>query len=204
MRCIIDTVQATTKPGSTLRLFREQPGRERHLNSERGAANSVPNSLPRRATSWPRSTGVPVALRTPILIYNSKDTVSRSSSSPGLSHTHASNQRFVLPLSLATTSLWYKTRLQITQSSSCTLLLSPISQTTPALLSQHRKWWTPYWLAVSSRRAEWIDIVPLPPRARGRQVPGRLNNVRHRKRPVHYCPVLRLTGQSHNFTSYRV
>ena len=46
MRCIIDTDRATTKPGSTLRLFREPPGRERHSNSERGAANSVPNSLP--------------------------------------------------------------------------------------------------------------------------------------------------------------
>ena len=36
MRCIIATARATTKPGSTWRLFTEQHGRERHLNSELG------------------------------------------------------------------------------------------------------------------------------------------------------------------------
>src|SRR5262249_46986796 len=30
------------------------------------------------------------------------------------------------------------------------------------------------------------------------QVSGRLNSFVHRKCPVHYCPVLRLTGQSHH------
>src|SRR5262245_59318061 len=63
----------------------------RTLNPERGAANSVPNSSRRRATSSPRSTGVPVASRTPISTYKSRDTASRSSSSPALSHTRASN-----------------------------------------------------------------------------------------------------------------
>src|SRR5215831_20491985 len=108
MRCIIATARATTQPGSTWRLFTEQHGRERHLNSELGVggADSVPNSPHRRATSWLRGTGVPVASRTPILIYNSRDTASGSLSWPDLSHTRASNQRFVLPLSLATTSRW--------------------------------------------------------------------------------------------------
>src|SRR3974390_1967162 len=40
-RCIIDTVQATTRLGSTLRPFRRRRGRERASNSARGAGRSV-------------------------------------------------------------------------------------------------------------------------------------------------------------------
>src|SRR5262249_19090062 len=58
MRCIIDTVRATTKPGSTLRLFREQPGRERHLNSERGTARASP-----RGTQIPPRAGLDLRVR---------------------------------------------------------------------------------------------------------------------------------------------
>ena len=61
-----DTVRATTKPGSTSRQFSRQPGRERRLNMELGAASTAPSLLPIQATSWPRSIGVPVALLTPI------------------------------------------------------------------------------------------------------------------------------------------
>src|SRR6266511_3904798 len=44
MHCIIDTVRATTRLGSTLRPFRRQRGRERASNTVRGAARSVPSS----------------------------------------------------------------------------------------------------------------------------------------------------------------
>jgi len=105
MRCIIDTVRATTKPGSTLRLFREQLGRERHLNSERGAANSAPNS-PQTGDIVAQEHWCSSGFANTDLDLQLKRHGIRSSSSPGLSHTRASNQRFVLPLSLATTSLW--------------------------------------------------------------------------------------------------
>ena len=44
MRCIIDTVRATTRLGSTLRQFRRQPGRERPSNTARGVARSAASS----------------------------------------------------------------------------------------------------------------------------------------------------------------
>ena len=49
MQCIIDTVRATTRPGSTLRPFRRQRGRTRASNTARGVARSAPSSsLPAR------------------------------------------------------------------------------------------------------------------------------------------------------------
>ena len=44
MRCIVDTVQATTRLGSTLPPSRRQPGRERASNTARGVARSAPSS----------------------------------------------------------------------------------------------------------------------------------------------------------------
>src|SRR6202051_3680285 len=54
MRCIIDTVQPTTKPGSTLRRSRRLPGSERPLKTARGVARS--------ALNWRRSRGDIIAL----------------------------------------------------------------------------------------------------------------------------------------------
>src|SRR5262249_8511834 len=61
MHCIIDTVRATTRLGSTLRPFRRRAGRERASNTARGVARSVPSSRPSGARSSPRSIGVPAA-----------------------------------------------------------------------------------------------------------------------------------------------
>jgi nicotinamidase-related amidase len=44
MRCIIDIALATTRPGSTLRRFRRQPGRESPSNMARGAARFAASS----------------------------------------------------------------------------------------------------------------------------------------------------------------
>src|SRR5262249_3495048 len=68
-RCTIDTVPATTRPGSTQRRFRKEPGHEKHLNTECGAANFAPSLRLNRVTSLPRSIGVRVALPIPIWIY---------------------------------------------------------------------------------------------------------------------------------------
>src|SRR6266851_2800300 len=46
MRCIIDTVQATTRPGSTLRLSREGSLVERPSKTARGVARSAPEFEP--------------------------------------------------------------------------------------------------------------------------------------------------------------
>src|SRR5271166_3801466 len=54
MRCIIDTAQATTRLGSTLRPFRRRRGCERASNTARGAARFVPGSSLRQATLSPR------------------------------------------------------------------------------------------------------------------------------------------------------
>src|SRR5919109_1745089 len=67
MRCIIDTVWATTRPGSTLRLSRRQPGCIRASNTARGVGRSAQNSSLSQAKLWPPSIGVPVALPTRIL-----------------------------------------------------------------------------------------------------------------------------------------
>ena len=58
MRCITDTVQATTRPGSTLRLYRKRLGRTRPSKTARGVARSAENSNLNRAISWPSSIGV--------------------------------------------------------------------------------------------------------------------------------------------------
>jgi hypothetical protein len=80
MRCIVDTVQATTRPGSTLRQFRRQPGRERPSNTARGVARSAASSSLNRAKSLPMSIGVPVVSPTRIWICSSRSTASISSS----------------------------------------------------------------------------------------------------------------------------
>jgi hypothetical protein len=46
MRCIIDTVQATTRPGSTLLRFRRQLGCERASKTGRGVAHQIVNAIP--------------------------------------------------------------------------------------------------------------------------------------------------------------
>src|SRR5207247_306709 len=57
-----------TRPGSTLRRFRRQPGCESPSNTARGAARSAGNSSLNRAKSLPRSIGVPVVSPTRIWI----------------------------------------------------------------------------------------------------------------------------------------
>lgn len=71
-RCIVFTVQATTRPGSTLRQFRRQLGRERLSNTARGVARSAARSNLNQVTSWPSSTGVPVVSLTQIWICSSR------------------------------------------------------------------------------------------------------------------------------------
>jgi hypothetical protein len=83
MRCIIGTVQATTRPGSTLLRFRRQLGRIRPSKTARGVARSAANSNRNRAISWRSSIGVPVALPTPIWICSSTGMAFTSSSSSG-------------------------------------------------------------------------------------------------------------------------
>jgi hypothetical protein len=53
MRCIIDTVQATTRPGSTLPPSRKRAGCARSSNTERGVARSAASSSLKQATSGP-------------------------------------------------------------------------------------------------------------------------------------------------------
>jgi hypothetical protein len=53
MRCIVDTVQATMRLGSTLRPPRRQRGCERASNTARGVAGSAASSSLNRAKSWP-------------------------------------------------------------------------------------------------------------------------------------------------------
>src|SRR5262249_35387316 len=92
MRCIIGTIQATTRPGRTSRRSRRQLGRIRSSKLERGAARSATNSRRSRATSCPWSIGAPAALPTPIWIYCSKRTASISSSSSVSSRDYADNE----------------------------------------------------------------------------------------------------------------
>jgi len=66
MRCIIDTVQATTRPGSTLRPFKRQPGCIRRSNTAHGAASSAGASS--------LNTEVPVVSPTRIWICSSRNT----------------------------------------------------------------------------------------------------------------------------------
>ena len=53
MRCIVDTVPATTRRGSPLRPSRRPPGRTRRSNTARGVARSAANWPLNRAKSWP-------------------------------------------------------------------------------------------------------------------------------------------------------
>ena len=108
MQCIVATVRATTRPGSTLRRFRSRPGRTGPSNTARGVGRSVPGSSPGRARSSPRSIGVRAASPTRIWICNSRSTAFSSSSSWGSSPIHASKRPFALPLSSATGLRWYR------------------------------------------------------------------------------------------------
>ena len=65
--CVPHMLQLLT--GSTLRRFRKRHGREKHLNTERGAASFVRSLHLSRAKSWPMSIGARVALPIPIWIY---------------------------------------------------------------------------------------------------------------------------------------
>ena len=57
MRCIVDTVQATTRPGSTLRRFRRQPGCESPSNTARWVARSAASSSLNRRNRGTRALG---------------------------------------------------------------------------------------------------------------------------------------------------
>ena len=50
--CIVVTVPATTRPGSTLRPYRSEPGRAKRSNTARGEVKSARSSNLNRVKSW--------------------------------------------------------------------------------------------------------------------------------------------------------
>ena len=76
LRCIIDTVRATTRPGGTLRPFKRRRGQEEHSSTAPGVVSFAPSSRRTPAKLLSRSIGAPAASPTPIWICSSRSTAS--------------------------------------------------------------------------------------------------------------------------------